>query len=156
MEVNQQTRPRGPFGEKERNTILVMIGQGKTPTEIADALNRPRTSVAHVIKKYNETGLTSRKKGSGRAAKFDADFRSSVIQYYVDNPMKTYPEGIQENNWACSTTWISKLLIDHNIRACIAPKKPSLNENHLRQRSKFEQITSTWSIENWKKVIFTD
>ena len=152
-QVDQQTRPRGPFTEKERNSILVMIGEGKTSTEIGVALKRPRTSVVHIIQKFKETGLTSRKNGSGRSFKFDTKFRSSVIQYYIDNPIKTYPEGIAENKWPCSTSFISSLLIEHNIRASIAPKKPSLNENHLQQRENFANITADWTIESWKKVI---
>ena len=152
----QQVRPRGPFSEKERNAILVMIGERKNPYEIAAALNRPRTSVVHIVNKYLATGLTSRKKGLGSKPKYDNVFCSEVIQFFVDNPMKTYPEGIAEKKWSCSTSFISSLLIKHNIRASIAPKKPFLNDNHLRQRANFSNITADWTIENWKKVIFSD
>lgn len=79
-----------------------------------------------------------------------------MIQYFVENPSKTYPEAIAEMNWPCSTSFISSLLNRNKIRAFNAPKKPFLSEKHLQQRTVFSETTSAWTLENWQKVIFSD
>lgn len=145
-----------PLNEQERNKILFMLGQNKNTSEIARDIQRSRKTVKYVIKKFRETGLTSRRRGSGREVTFDDEFRSKVLEYFVINPMKTYPEAIQENSWTCSKSWISKFLKQHNIRAFVAPKKPALSDEHVLQRHTFATITSDWTLEHWQKVIFSD
>lgn len=51
------------MSEKEKNQVVFLLGQNKNVSEIAREIERLRKTVEYVIKKFKETGLTSRKKG---------------------------------------------------------------------------------------------
>lgn len=146
---------KGPFSEIEKN-IIFFLGQRMSVKAIAEKLQRNRSSVNYIVKKFKQTGKTSRKEGSGSTLKFNSDFCSKVVQYFVDHPEKTYHEAIIEENWPCSKMFISQLLAKHNMHAFVASKKPALSEHDIEQRRTFSTLTSTWTDEDWLKVAFSD
>ena len=53
----------------DRNRIIVLYEEGYSQVNIAKRVNRSRTSVQKIVKKYNETGDVVDKKKSGRPKK---------------------------------------------------------------------------------------
>ena len=129
---------------------MVLFGKGFNTSQIAREIGRHRKTVSYMIEKFEATGLTTRKKGSGRQEQFDNTFRQQVLGYFAVNLMKTYTEAIKEKSWTCSESWIRKFLKEHNIRAFFASIKPFLSAKHLLKRKKFADENSNWTKEVWK------
>lgn len=160
LQMNQSdahtSTKKGPFSEIEKNKIGFFLGQGMSVKAIAKNLQRNRSSVDYIVKKFQLTGKTSRKEGFDSTFKYDNEFCSEIVQFFQDHPEKTYHEAIIEKDWPCSKMFISQLLAKHNMHAFVAPRKPALSEKHISQRATFSLLTSTWTSENWLKVTFSD
>ena len=61
---------------------------------------------------------------------------------------------ITSNNVSLSTT--KRVLNKFGIFGRVCAKKPLLNDNQRKRQYKWCQAYSTWTIEDWKKVIFSD
>ena len=55
-----------------------------------------------------------------------------------------------------SADTVRSALKDNGLRAVIKKKKPRLFARHKRQRLEFAKVHKDWTIEDWKKVIWSD
>lgn len=154
--MDQPTDSRPSYGLKEQLKLVNLLGQGKTATETSSALGRSRSGVCYAIKKYEETGSTERRKGSGREIQIDQTVRGKILDYFKNDSRATYKDCIRDLKINCSVSFISKFLKSHGIQAYKPVKKPLLNDEHLDQRKFFSEAYQNWELEQWAKVVFTD
>lgn len=108
---------------------------------------------------YNKTGDIKRREGQGRPQKFSEDQKTNIIDHIMKDPFSG-PKNVQKikdlNPNEASFRTIRSIFRKNDIIAKrIVPSK-SLTINHMQERIKFANEHKNWTIEDWKKIAFSD
>src|SRR5262249_52903457 len=137
--------------------ILSLASNGFSNHHIASKLGVGRSTVArtlHTLLPNYHTPLT------GCPSKL-----SSTDQYAVIAQVKTgkASNAVQARNYinsiiseSVSSQTIRSILKKHSFKAMVKKKKPLLSTRHRRARLAFAQKYQEWTVEDWKRVIWSD
>jgi hypothetical protein len=115
---------------KERREIIVRT-KYENPTwcgsQIAKFLKYPPRTVTGVLKRYNETLTTERKKGSGRKKKFcNPQLVGRIKRSFLQNPGLSTRD--RARKFGCSDFFIRKVMKSVNLKSFKAIKFPNRND----------------------------
>ncbi|KAK4313082.1 hypothetical protein Pmani_015551 [Petrolisthes manimaculis] len=147
----------------ERTRVVALREEGGEINVIAARVGRGRATVIRILAASRRLGdnqvptpkvrLGGKKKTSNRT---DTLIRRSVIK----NPFvtsieikKEYPELLRD---VSERTVRYRLHHDLNLRAHRAARKPTLTKEMKRKRLEFCAKYKDWTLDQWKKVIFSD
>ena len=129
---------------------------GWTHQQISETLGVPLSTVSQIIRDYHNRGTVERKKGSGRPKKMDERSKRRLLRIVEKNPEATLAELQAQMPIKCSTWLISKHLHESNLNKRVAVVKPYLTEKQRKARYKFAKEHLNWTVDQWKRVIWTD
>ena len=124
-------------------------------TTIATTLREPLSTV-HAI--CNEPS-TPRRGGFRNRLRYDTPARRRLVDFiesYDWARTATYAELSAETGLYASDSTIGRLLKKEGFRRCVAYPKPWLTQRQRQERLAFAHRVSSWTIEDWLKVIWTD
>lgn len=122
------------LSDSEKLLIINYHKNGESSRQIAAKLNRSKSGIQSVIKKFTSSNEISRKKGSGRPPKYDLDYKNQIVNYFIENPFKTHLQCQQMLNLTCSSSFITTTLQHHGINSYVAKNKKALKEEHFGKR----------------------
>ncbi|CAO3701967.1 unnamed protein product [Rhizopus stolonifer] len=109
-----------------------------------------------VVKYFKDRRTVNRTKGSGRPRCFDKQ-TDRVLRKAVVNDREVTLEELQSGlPIESSTSTISRKLHNLGYSNCTAAKKPFIEEKHRKARLKFAREHKDWTLDEWRKVIWTD
>jgi transposase len=139
---------------KER--IIGMRLAGVQNKIIATLLSISESTACGVWKRYNDRGTTHNAKRSGCPRKLtDRDHRS-LGRIVCRNRRATLKEIMFKMATPVSICTVRQALHKLGIWNRIAPKKPYLSFRHISTRLQWAKERRNWSLEEWKRVIWTD
>lgn len=144
--------------EKVWIEIELSLGK-KSKVEIADQLGVSRQTVYYFIEKL-ESNLSpiekyTRKKSAGHP-KLTLENLIQLEDYLLDHPSATNQEIIDTLGLKVTTQTIGNYLRKLGYSTCISSRRPFLNANHIADRLNWANERIDWTLDTWKRVIFTD
>lgn len=156
--LTMKTRPNTPLPIRE--LILQHHSNGESVRTISAVLNVPKSTVNYIIKKFKSGEPIGDKPRSGRPRKTNVHHDKIIIRKSKLDPMLTAVDiSLQmkeEYNLNINRISVSRRLRKAGLYARIAAKKPLISNRNRKNRLEFAKKYSSWSVEQWKKVIFSD
>jgi Transposase len=124
-------------------------------TTIATALREPLSTV-HAI--YNEPS-TPRHGGFRNRLRYDTPARRRLVNFIESHNWArtaTYTKLSAETGLYISDSTIGQLLKKEGFQRCVTHPKPWLTQRQHQERLVFAHQVSSWTIEDWFKIIWTD
>ena len=160
--VEFQKMSQAPILTREQNRvkIITLKEEGLTLKEIMDRTGSDRRTIQRVCNAYRETGSFQDRSRPGRPKKLN-DRQKRVIVRILRKGEATNAESIRKVAKAhheidVSRDTIARALDSSGYAVRVKCKKPALTDEQKRERLAWARKHSTWTIEDWKKVIWSD
>lgn len=127
--------------------------------EMAKRLGVDRKTVynfIHKLKEFNSSSESYSRKVSIGHPKLNAQDISNLKDYVYDNPFANNNKIIRELKLNIQPQTLGNYLRKIGIGTCVAAKKPLINLRHMKARIDWADQHRQFTIDQWKKVIFTD
>lgn len=143
-----------------RERVIKFSEEGKSSREIASLLSIGKSTVNDIIVKYRAGyGLKDRPR-SGRPRKTSKKVDRIIKRKSTADVKKTAAEiarDIQDENLAnVSRSTVTRRLHDVGLFGRIGIKKPLISKKNKKARLQFAKDHQNWTVEDWKKVAFSD
>jgi len=145
---------------EKRARISVLLEEGYTSRQIALREKVAHSTVIRINHKLKSTNSLLNKPKSGRPRIFNKRFERRIIRYILTGECFTAVDiknklKIQENINTSSET-IRRILKKNGFKSKVKSKKPFLSKKHMLRRLNFARKYKNWTIEDWKKIIWSD
>lgn len=151
---------RKELSTETRAQIVAYHKIGKSNREIAKLLKLPRRTVDYNVQKYESSGSVSNKKRTGRPKTTTPAEDLRIIITSKRDRRKTAPEIAAEVNVSrqkpVSVTTVKRRLRQAGLYGRIAMRKPLLRKGNKVKRLTWAREHKDWTVEDWKKVLWTD
>lgn len=143
-----------------RATIIAYHNNGKSNRQISQELKVPRRTVDYNVKKFKTSESVRNKTRSGRPrATTSAEDRKIVISS-KRNRRLTAPEIAAEVNVErfkpLSVSTVKRRLQEADLHGRVAVRKPLLRAVNKKKRLEWATQHKNWTLEEWKKVLWSD
>jgi transposase len=150
---------------EERAIAMYLSSKGKSIREIASELRRSKTAVANCLKREAITGTSSyvSRENSGRKRKIDERTARKFVRDLKTKPeLRRLPiarlndELTKGIGLDISDKTLVRKFKTLGITSHIARKKPFITESHRKKRLAWAKEYRKFTVEDWKKVLWTD
>ena len=146
------------LNEFQKGQILQAFRLGLSGRAIAEDLGVSKTAVYNFLRRYRATGSIARKKGSGRKKKFDVRLRRRIIREVRRNRFISVSDlrnnlGIQD---CCDQTIRDIIRSSGGFNSYWAVRKPFISAANRVRRVQWAQEHLNWSLNEWRKVLWSD
>jgi transposase len=146
-----------PIPQEIRNSIIALLDSGLSSRETATRMGVSHTTVNRV---RAEARPTAQKRQSGRPAKLKATDKRMLVRMITSGNVGTAAQATQElnnnTNAGVSAYTVRRALKEVGMKAMVKEKKPRLLPRHIRERLDFALRHRYWTVEDWKRVIWSD
>lgn len=137
-----------------------LLEVGETMRYVADQLGVHHSTISRMAKRFRETGSHSRKYGQGRKKVTSARDERFLRQQVLRNRKLTSAELSNElqtiRNVRISAVTVRRRLHEAGLASRKAAITPLLTTAHRIARLRFARNHANWTVDEWKKVLFTD
>lgn len=145
---------------EKRAQIAILNKTGHSQRDIARLVGVSKTGVATTLSRFAETNSFEDRKRCGRPKKTTESDDRHILMICKRDRFKTAPAIAAEVNESVlqpiSVTTIKRRLIANGFNGRVAKKKPLLRTVNKRKRLAFARLHKDWTVEDWKKVFWTD
>lgn len=145
------------LSDSTRKQILALLDKGQSSHRIARQLDVGRATVDRVRRVLRPGAQKSR---GGRPAKLSQVDRRAIIRAITSGKHDTASQAAREFNASSNVTvtpqTVRRALKDAGLKAGPKAKKPKLRPHHVEQRLQFALKHQDWTVEDWKRVIWSD
>ena len=146
-----------PISEETRNSILSLLDTGLSSRQIEAQLGVGRSTVNKVRLEFRQDVHKSQ---GGRPAKLTTiDKRwlvRTVTSGKANNAVQLTRELQQSTDVEASTCTVHRALKEAGLKAVVKQAKPRLLPRHIRARLDFALRYQHWTVEDWKRVVWSD
>lgn len=148
------------IGTELRQLIVKYHNMGLGYKRISKRLYIPRTTVASIVQKYKKTGNLANKKGQGRKRKTTERIDRAIVRKILANrkqsAVKIAYEIENEFNVKLHPQTIRNRIKSMGYHGKIAVKKPFISAKNKQIRLRWARDKINWSIDQWKRIIWSD
>ena len=145
------------ISEEIHNSIVSLLDTGLSSRKIQAQLGVSRSTVNRVRAKARPD---AQKSLGGRPAKLTATDKRRLVRMVTSGKADSATQLTQElkntTNINASTDTVRRALKEAGLKAIIKQNKPRLLPRHFRQRLDFALRYQYWTVDDWKRVIFSD
>ena len=139
-----------------KNSILSLLNQNISVRKIVERLNVSIGTISKYRNKYcpileNQVGGGINKISEARKHRIKYDIITGRLKTAVQVHHELVKESIE-----VSYTTVIRVLKSMGFVARIKKKKPLLSKKHMAARYKWAKKHQYWTIDDWKRVIFSD
>lgn len=137
-----------------------LVQQGRSHRTVAEMLHVHHTTIGRVLRRFQETGSDDRRPGQGRPrVTNERDDRFLILSTLRDR--FTTSTSMQElirhvRNVQISSSTVRRRLHGAGIASRRPATGPRLTRQHRVARLAFARDHVNWTLEQWKRVLFTD
>jgi transposase len=147
-------KPISPF---VKENIIIELKSRSSIRQLASKYKISQSKVAQIAKNIKED-IPPRK--SYRPTKFTKESKIDLVRNITNGNFQTAIEArdyLSKNfNIDVSANRIRQVLKDEGLSTKRKSKKPKLSAKQIRQRMDFVHMYEHWTIEDWKRVLWTD
>ena len=129
---------------------------GHKSSEIAKALDFPKTTVEYTINQHFQRNNGVSKSRSGRPHKLSDRDRRYIIRLARHNPRFTYAQLIFEAEVTISRKTVYRILKEYGLTNWLAKKRPLLTPPVAKKRWDWCLARRDWGFDEWSKVQWSD
>lgn len=145
---------------EERKIILSAYKQNKTIREICTLVNRPRTTIAGIIKRFKDDPTCEYQTRSGRPPALSVREKREIVKIIKKEPKTSSSEiaaMLKENTGTgVHPRTVRRVLNSAGYNARVCRKKPQISKVNQMKRLSFAKEHINKGIDFWDKVIFSD
>ena len=123
---------------------------------IAAKLKCSQNTISRVLNRFNISTFTTHPKCNGPAKNTSERDNRELKHLALKNRRSTLEDITNMSNLPVSRWTISRRLNEMGINSHVARQKPFLNDQHIADRLKWVQDHSNWTVEDWKRVVWSD
>jgi transposase len=144
----------------EANDIVGLNTLGRSQRSIAKAMSVNRAVVRRVLVNTDDRDICVDLPRSGRPRKFDARTKR-LVGRIMESGEATTATGVhqivtRDHHVNISVRSVRNILHELGIHVRHATRRPMLTAAHKRARYEFALAHANWTIEQWKRVVFSD
>ncbi len=144
----------------ERGIIISFYEAGVPERTISERTGHPKTTIHDTIMMYKKRGVLTSASRSGRPKKLterDKRHLKSIICKERREPAQKIQESFANSTGnEVGKNTIRRALYEMGYHSRIALRKPYISESNRRFRLKWTRERRSWTINEWKKVIWSD
>lgn len=144
----------------EARRARILVEQGRSQSEVARIFGVHRSTVGRAVRRFLETGRDVRRPVQGRPRATDrTDDRFLVVNALRRRTVtSTQLQGMirQVRNVNISSRTVRRRLIEVNLSNRRPATGPLLTPRHRSLRLRFARNHVNWTVDDWKKVLFSD
>jgi transposase len=146
-----------PITQETRNNIISQLNSGKSTRQVAIRLNVSHITVSRV---RAETKPDTKKGQGGRPARLTTVDKRKLVRMVTsgqaDNASQLKRELHDSVGMDVSSKTVCRALKQAGLKAVTKKKKPRLLARHIHQRLDFALRYQNWTVEDWKRVVWSD
>jgi transposase len=146
-----------PISPRTTTDIVNLLNQDLSTREIAKRIGVSQSTICN-IKKNRLPGHLGKK--SGRPALLSAHQKRLIVRKVTSGELNTavdaqrYLQKAEDTNVNAQT--VRNCMKESGLRAFPKVKKPLLSRRHIKQRLDFARKYQNWTVDDWKRVIWSD
>jgi transposase len=149
------------ISEDKKNAIIRALSTGETHRSIAARVGVHHSTVGNIRKGLVNNGISIPKSQNGRPALLTERDRRNIVRSVVTGRQSTAVQlqrTLQTDSLIpnVSVNTLRRVMYKAGLKGRIKRKKPLLKKEHRKKRKAFAQIHSAWTMDDWKKVIWSD
>lgn len=141
----------------QKENILSLASNGHSIRQIASKTGAGKSTVSRVLKDLLPNRLVP---SSGRPSKLSARSQHSIIAQITTGKASNAVQATKHINSIIlnpvSSETVRRVLRNNSFKAVVKKKKPLLSAVHRKKRLSFALKYKEWTIEDWKRVIWSD
>src|SRR5437879_31024 len=145
------------ISKNTENSIISLLDKGLSSRQIALQL-----SVSHstVMRERQKSRPNAQKRKGGRPAKLTTTDKRNIVRNIMSGKSDTAVQIAQSlkdsTKIEISSDTVCRALKEAGMKAVTKKKKPRLESRHIRQRLDFALYHKSWTVDDWKRVIWSD
>lgn len=143
------------LSSEETAQVINMYNEGRTQKDIAQHFKVSQATISSKLVIFKVEKRISRKK-STRKPLADSNILEQIENQLGFDPYMTLKELKEELDLPFSKTTISRCVKRTGLRSGISPRKFIIKPADVEKRLNFAHLHRRWSVDDWKRVIFTD
>ena len=145
---------------EERAAVVTLSEEGYSCRSIARRQKISLCAVQGILRKKSETGTVKDKSRSGRPRATTAREDRLLYRTSLSNRRATsrlLKRALQDSTGChVSSSTVRRRLNSFGLKGCVAAKKPLLTEKHKKKRLEWCKERQDWTVEKWRKVLWSD
>jgi transposase len=145
---------------EKRARIIALLEEGRSTRSIAFSEGVSQATVWRLCKRKEETSPLKDRPRSGRPRLLGERHERNAVRLLISGKCGTAVEVQRELKSSYGTTisaqTVRRALVRNGLCARVKRKKPLLLKRHRKQQLCFAQEYRHWTLEDWKKVIWSD
>ena len=146
-----------PISQQKQNDLIALLNQGLSTRKIASQLRIGKSTVWKIRKQFvPELKLPAK----GRPRSINPRQENQIIRSLASGRIDTAADAQRnlsnDHKTNVSVQTVRNMLKRKGLKSCVKIKKPLLKPQHKKQRMAFAKKYQDWTVEDWKRVIFSD
>jgi transposase len=146
-----------PISSAQKENILSLASNGSSTRHIASKLGIGRSTVHRTLQNLlpnHQIPLT------GCPSKLSATDQRAILSQISTGKASNAVQAMKHINTVItqpvSSNTVRRVLKKHSFKAVVKKKKPLLGVRHMKKRLAFAEKYKEWTVEDWKRVIWSD
>jgi transposase len=140
-----------------RSSIISLVLQGLSTRKISAQLGISRSTVSRIRKEaLPNAKLPSKGRPRTITLRQETLLIRSLTSGKIDTAVDAQKELFRDHCVNVSAQTVRNMFKKKGLKSSVKKKKPFLNIKHRRQRLEFARKYQHWTIDDWKRVIFSD
>lgn len=142
---------------EQRSSVIALYNAGIKAVHISRQLGLTPCTVSRILAQNRKRGSVAPRKSPGRPKKTNRREDLRIIAQATANPFATSVDILRNlPNLGITARTIRRRLVDGGLGSYRPCKKPLLSKKNIKARLKFAEEHVNWTVEEWKKVIWSD
>ena len=146
-----------PISSAQKENIISLASNGFSARYIASKLGIGRATVGRILENLLPNHYTPL---TGRPPKLSTTDQHAILAQITSGKSANAVQATNHINSIISTPVCSetvrRVLRKHSLKAVVKKKKPLLSARHRKKRLDFALKHKEWTVEDWKRVIWSD
>jgi transposase len=146
-----------PISSAQKENILSLASSGLSLRQIASRAGVGKSTISRVLQDILPNRLVP---PSGRPSKLSARSQQAILTQITTGKAANAVQATHHINTIISTPvsseTVRRTLRKNSLKAVVKKKKPLLLPRHRKQRLAFALKYKEWTVEDWKRVIWSD